>query len=513
MRSTGLLALFVAAAIVVAGCFGGQPSVADDEDPEGPPAALPPGCDANRTAVAHHPDGVAANWTGPLPNPCQMPIAADTWEPTIGIDPETGSVFFYPAQETFPVGTVGMARSDDGGATWTIKQPHLEGQPTHPYSVDPYMYLDPDTGRIFADDLVTAHCGILSFTDDRGESWTTVPVGCTEADHVNLFAGPPVTSTTLGYPNVVYRCAIGLVAVIFASFTSSCMKSLDGGMTFVNTGTPPFVTDPQKTGIQGVPGWCDGAVGHGTLGPDGTVYLPKGLCGTPMLAMSHDEGLTWERVVVSDLGMAVAFCNNWDHEGSVGVDPDGNVYYAWIDNQRVARLTVSTDGGHTWGPGMNVSAPGLTQNSMLHLAVGGVGKVAIMYMGSGTAPDGPFPRQTETDPANCETLGASDDDGYEDATWDAYLTVSTDALAASPTFLTSFVNAPGDPMKRGTCGPIQCGGGDFYDIRIGPDGTPWAALYDACTGSCAGDGPSSAWSDPSLVGRLWGGPSLLDADA
>lgn len=517
IRRTGLLAVLVATAMFAAGCFGGQPSSAGQDAPADATRILPPGCDANRTAVAHHPDGVAANWTGALPIPCQVPVGVDTFEPTIGVDPETGAVFYYPAQDTQALSTVGVARSVDDGLTWTTYHPNAFDQPTHPYTVDPYMYLDPDTGRLFVEDLVTAHCAIFSYSDDLGLSWTNSAAGCTQADHVNIFAGPPVTSDPIDYPNVVYRCAIGLAAVIYGSVTSGCQKSLDGGMTFVNTGTPPFVADPQKTGIQGVPGWCDGAVGHGTVGPDGTVYVPKGLCGTPMLAMSHDEGLTWERVAVSDLGMAVAFCNNWDHEGSVGVDPDGNVYYAWVDNQRVPRLAVSTDGGHTWGPGMNVSAPGLTQAAMLHLIVGGVGKVAIMYKGSANAPAGPFPRTTETDPAKCETVtgftGGGDDPAYADATWDGYLTMSVNALADEPTFLTAHANAPGDPMKRGTCGPIACGGGDFYDIRVGPDGTPWAAWVDACIGECAEGGPSADWAEGSMVARLWGGPSLIDADA
>lgn len=502
---SGVTAAFVAAVILLAGCF--QASTPSEGDGAGSAAIdVPSECDGNRTAVSYTSAGpaVAADGRG-----CLYTTGLGTYEPTLGIHPETGQIVVYPVYGNVALGPLSMARSDDGGATWHTVEIAEMGVPTHPYSLDPFLWLDPATGRAFVDDLLTVHCSAISFTDDAGDTWTHSATPCTQADHINIFAGPPAVSPTVGYPNVVYRCGINTVAVLYASFSSTCQKSLDGGMTWVNTGSPAFVTDPTAPGIQGVPGWCDGGVGHGAVGPDGTVYLGKGLCGTPMVASSQDEGLTWERVTISDLGMMVMFCNNYDHEVNVATDPSGNVYAFWVDNQHVPRLTVSQDQGQTWSDAVDVAPPGVTQASMPQLAVGADGRVAMLYMGSTNAPEGPFPTTTQTDPANCEAGGGGGDPAYADVTWNAYITVSVDVLAESPTFTTVTANDPADPLAVGKCG-FRCPGfGDFLDIQIGPDGTPWAALVDP-DGEV---GDSTTPGGEAVVGRMLGGLDLTAADA
>jgi hypothetical protein len=128
----------------------------------------------------------------------------------------------------------------------------------------------------------------------------------------------------------------------FGTFTA-CSKSIDGGITFVRTGTPPYTDDPtQEGGSQGVQGHCGGAVGHGAVGPDGTVYLPRGWCGKPYVAISEDEGATWEKVQVAGNGMAVG-PGQEEHEMNVAVDADGTVYTTWIAQDRLPYLAVSRD--------------------------------------------------------------------------------------------------------------------------------------------------------------------------
>ena len=84
------------------------------------------------------------------------------------------------------------------------------------------------------------------------------------------------------------------------------------------------------------------------------------------------------------------------------------------------------------------------------------------------------------------------------------MAVSYDANAADPTFATAVLNDPKDPMVRHQCGPVRCDGVyDYIDIRIGPDGAPWAPLVDACTGDCV-DSADELNNDASAAGgRLW----------
>jgi hypothetical protein len=485
---------------------------------------LAPGCNAARPAIQHHAGGLLApDPSVPLAIPCLVRTGARSGEPTLGVCPKTGTVYEFPAfQSTDQQTGRGAMKSKDQGATWTRITPNVQGVGTHRAGLDPYFYLDPTTCRIFVDDW-TASCTVLSFSDDEGASWTNTASNCGQTDHQTIFGGPPVRSPTIGYPNLVYRCAINLVIVAEGSTATTCQKSLDGGLTWVFTGSPAYVTDPTKKGRAGLNGVCDGASGHGAVGRTGIVYLPKGLCGEPMLAISKDEGLTWTRVKVSDLGMPAMTSPEgafYEHEASVGVDKDGVLYYAWAANDRMPHLTISKDGGATWSVPLNVSVPGLKESALVQIAVGGPGRLAIVYMGSLNSP-GHFPKSAacNPDPVKCADEQAHsepsgpDPPGYKETTWSGYFLQTVDALDANPTFQTAVLDDPADPFVRGICGPIRCSAeSDFLDVRIGPDGTPWAALVDGCTGDCSSGKAMKNNAGDGVVGRLFGGPSLLAAN-
>jgi hypothetical protein len=154
------------------------------------------------------------------------------------------------------------------------------------------------TERLFTTDWVGPDaCAPFSGRDVRQGGWQTCVV-CGLGDHQNVFTGPPVTSKPLGYPNVIYYCAIseGLGAGD-TSKVASCVKSLDGGTTFVRTGQPAYVVDPEDA-LADSPG-CDAALGPGFADSAGVIYVPKGYCGQPYLAISTDEGASWRRVQVA----------------------------------------------------------------------------------------------------------------------------------------------------------------------------------------------------------------------
>jgi hypothetical protein len=468
--------------LALAGCLGASNPVGDDASTL-QPLSLPPGCDASRVAVAHRAGGVPVAAPAKVPLGCFVHTGVDSAEPTIGIASD-GTVFHYPAaviDRDLPGAAAvrfltGVAASYNEGADWRILLPTAGPTvPTHQVSLDPYFYLYPATDRIFADDLISPNCSVLSFSDDLGQTWTNSIGGCVVTDHQTLFAGPPVTSTTVGYPNILYRCAINLVALDGASTASSCAKSLDGGLTNVPTGAPLFLTEPGE-----LPNVCGGGVGHGTAGPDGSIYVPKGTCPEAELAISRDEGLTWTRVVVSDLGMA-----DGEHDAGVGVDMAGNLHYFWIGADRLPYLAVSTDRGLTWGPARMVGPPGLVEAHLPALQAGGAGKSAWAYYGSFDSPG---------------------DGGDEATTWHQLIGITLDALADDPVYLTAIANDPTDPVARGVCGTVRCNNAvkDFIHLQIGPDGTPWVALVDGCLRACAtGDAPANDGRD-GAVARLWG---------
>ena len=456
-------------------------------------------------AVAHLPGGRVIDGSA-APFGLMRRVGFQAGEPTLGVD-KSGSVYFQ-ALDGGPV----VARTDDGGKKWKDISPTINGRKRHPETLDPYLYVDPMTDRVFTYDFIFG-CSEISYTDDKGKTWTTTVANCTLMDHQNLFAGPPVMSPTAGYPNIVYTCSTQAGATVY-SVATECLKSLDGGLTYVPTGSPPFVTQPEEENDLGINGYCHGAIGHGYVGPDGTVYIPKGLCGQPWLAISHDEGATWDRVQVADNGVPQTALGVYEHEASVAADDKGNVYYHWISYDRMPYLAVSKDGGKTWGKPIMIGPPGITEATLPKIDVGAPGKVAIAYYASTNSPGKPFPQADDCKPNMVECfrelffLNPPDPESYKNVTWNGYMTVTTNALDRKPKLYTASVNAPDDPFVRGTCGPIRCKAVyDFIDVVIDKHGVPWAAYVDICLQQCA-EGGTDNMGNEGVLGTMTNAPSL-----
>src|SRR5204863_6292948 len=143
---------------------------------------------------------------------------------------------------------------------------------------------DHRTGRIFSVNFIAGGsptCAMLSYSDDNGDSWISSPAACGGFDGESIGAGPPVTSTTVGYPDLVYYCTGTTPGSSPPTTTPLCSKSLDGGMTFVPTGRLPWpVAGPDD--VFGP--WA----GNPVVGPDGTLYVPKRFAGQPEIAVSRD---------------------------------------------------------------------------------------------------------------------------------------------------------------------------------------------------------------------------------
>ncbi|HVF53383.1 MAG TPA: hypothetical protein VNC78_07205 [Actinomycetota bacterium] len=418
-----------------------------------------PGAARRAGPTVAHRDGRAMRAKG-LPKVQTTSIDHLAGEPTLAIE-DDGSIF-YAAIDVPQLAKIDILRSADSGATWTNASPKLAGQNLHPISIDPYVHIDEVSQRVFTIDLTVA-CSYLSFTDDSGETWTTNPLACGRPinDHQTLISGPPVSSAPLGFSSVLYYCWNDV-------FASSCTKSIDGGSTFIPTGEPAFLgVDPaQGPGVGGVPGVCGGLHGHGFVDAEGALYIPRDYCGNPWLAISRDEGLTWERVQVADNG--VNGIGGGGSNPSVTVDDAGNIYFGWVAANHLPYIATSSDAGATWSEPIQVGVPGLHEANLFTIDSGASGTLAFSYMGSLNS------KYQECYP---DCVGAT-----PKTTWNGYVGMTSRILAAKPLIYTGTVNDPADPLKVGTCGPGRCGDTilDFLDIVVGPDGVVNAAFVDAC---------------------------------
>lgn len=419
----------------------------------GPAGPLPPS-EAGSHAVVFRPGASVESPAAPKAGPRMRAYATGTnaIEPTLGVDGK-GRVFFIGVDGSqWPVFPTQTMRTDDAGKTWQDVTPPPPQD--HVTTEDPYLYVDETTDRVFSTDFMLP-CTAVSWSDDAGATWQTSVTACDLLDHQTIFAGAPVTSDPAGYPNVVYYCAVDAGAAT-ASTAVSCLKSLDGGLTFLRTGEPAFLGASDAAGATA----CPGGSGHGVAGPGGVIYLPKAVCSEPWLAISHDEGATWEHVQVAKTG--VASDGRVDHDAAVAVDADGNLYYSWTGADLKPYLSVSRDGGASWTKPLMIAPPGVKIATLMALDVAERGRLAVAFVGSRTQ----------------KAFGTGKYDGYVMAT--------KNALSSDPTFYAATVNPPDDPID-GVCASGSCGSNrEFIDVAIAPDGSTWAAFADGCfDGSCS----------------------------
>ena len=415
-------------------------------------AELPPVCESvqNGTAVA-----------GCVAPGSVSSVGEKTFEPTMGAAPD-GSLYFSttPGNGVAVGYGASISKSTDGGATWKDVGAKIAGRRVPVETNDPYIYVDPSTGRVFEfhmSPILT--CATLSYSDDAATTWTTNPVGCGPTgawDHQTMVAAKPRTLPTTGYPNILHQC-------VNAVYAEMCSRSLDGGLTW----SPSTVAWPNdKISPANL---CGTQTGHLAAAPDGTLYLPTSDCGTfPTVGISRDDGLSWERVKIADIPMPF-------DDPAVAVDSEGNVYAAFYDGLGQLFLSTSRDAGETWTTPVKMTTPQITA-AKLAMTVGDPGKIALAFVGTGSIP-GQEAGKKSLDAASAAAVR-----------WGAFLTTSTDALSESPTFST--VEATGtDPLFQGAeaCGPgLRCAYiVDFIEATITPDGKPYGAFVDGCTKGCA----------------------------
>lgn len=424
------------------------------------------GCMPSRPAIAYT---AGAKLVTPAQTlvPCATETGFYTGETGIGVT-QQGTVWFSAANWEWQ-----LARTSDDGAHWeafTVPGPQAEPgcyigtSAILPQQCDPsesgktntvadaYLYVDPRTSKIFwSKTYGYAVCSSMNMSADDGASWYPVSrFACPGADYEKIAAGPAPAggAQPTGYPDVVYTCVVGPVPWFLVGPGRPCYKSLDGGVTWNPTGAPALPS-PLAPG-------CLHYQEPQRVGPDGTLYMPLNCSAggnnpyaLVQVAISHDEGMTWSY-------SPVPTGNTGNNAGliagvSLDVDKAGNVYVTWPSSNNHVELAVSKDGGATWNGPLDITPPGVSEGSP-HAQVAAdpnqPGHIAVAYYGY---------------------------TGSDSSTMNGYLTESFDATDANPTFYTSELNDPGQPLYF----PVKSGNlprNDYLGVTIAPDGTPWTAL-------------------------------------
>lgn len=424
------------------------------------------------------PSTAITDYSGPMVELQNSDVGYTAAEPTLGVAPD-GTAYFAASSivvddsRAWGGAATHTLRSTDGGLTWQNVQFHVPETPVEilPVNADPYVYVDPQTGRVFNIDLYAA-CSWLNYSDDKGETWSQSPAACGVPvdDHQTMVAAKPIAGvTTFGYPNVLYYC-VNQVA------RTACGRSTDGGLVWLPTDNDPYSIDQNR-------GQCSSLMGHLAADPDGRIFLPAGTCGKPWLSISSDAGATWSRVQVSTIPATTTHT-------SVAADAAGNLYYIWFgkapnESLELPYLAISRDHGKTWGAPMMVAPPGVKNVNFPVIDAGDEGRIAINFPGT--------------------TYGTQTS---KKAEWNQYILVSTNALDESPVFVSATGNDEDNFVHRGECRG-RCGGmWDFIDIHISSVGEVWAAASDDCFAKCDAGTLESAHDGEGLVIRQIGGPKL-----
>jgi hypothetical protein len=432
-------------------------------------AAASSGCDAARPAVTYRPGKparVPARRRGRL-IPCRYDTGARSLEPSLDFTSDGRLLFQAWELQSGSVGGVPpvpkVIRSDAAFSSWH------DVSPLGPVaSLDPYLVVDHRTGRIFSVNFLAngqPTCATISYSDTNGDSWLSSPAACGGFDGESIGTGPPVSSKPVGYPDLVYYCTGTTPGSSPPTTTPVCSKSLDGGLSFQPTGSPPWPLAEESAQGDKFGPWA----GNPIVGPDGTLYVPKRFAAQPEVAISHDEGFSWRRVQVAHNGSGGA-------TPRMAVDHAGNLLYAWTSATHMPYVAFSRDDGSSWSAPIALAPPGVREAALPRVAATGDGRAAVAYIGTTDAPGGPYYHFCNALLEECT------DANYGGVAWNGYMTLIPEALTRSPKLYTATVDAPSQPLAVGGC---SADGGckanlDFIDITFGPGGDPFAAFVDDC---------------------------------
>ncbi len=252
---------------------------------------------------------------------------------------------------------------------------------------------------VFASDLQTLTCNSALRSYDQGATWLTSE-GCFPGTDRQWMGNYDPNASATG--RRVYLSANGQ--------TQGCyfLVSTDNGVTYTGTDTvnnPTAVVDPNNG---------EGCIGRFIVNQgNGHIYVP----GDNHTWVSTDGGVTFA-------GRAQPANVQGNFFANIAIDTAGNLWQGWTADSK-AFMSHSTNEGVSWstpvqvttGPGSPIgTSPDLRQMLFPWTVVGDAGRVAIVYYATtDTGSQGGFP-------------------GSINARWHVYMSISTNALAANPTW-------------------------------------------------------------------------------
>lgn len=473
-------------------------------DDEGEGANLGPGCAPERPAIAHHAGGVVVGKPrGTPPIPCATRTGFRTSEISMVIT-KKGTILFQPAfpQSGHPIGVI---RSVDQGATWEFIDPKTD--PPRISSVDMTLWTDQRSGRVYwSNDLELPPGKVgppprVDLSDDDGKTWfSSSPLPNFHYIATQIVNGPPVDrlgDLSPGSPDPVYVCTAGSISCPVFNFCGKhCAKSSDNGLSFGLSSAVPFPPECPFPGFEPT-----GAFGlNGVVARDGTVYQPLTPCERPYIAISGDEGNSWQLVLVADTETI-----GWGELG-LGLDDEGNLYATWTDAaDHLLYLAISRDRGRHWSKPLMIATPGVNEAAEPQLVAGARGQVAVAYYGSRNAPI-PSPPDCITASVTFPNLSGNGViytilleapsvtcRGFEKQTWNTYVTETWNALDRRPLFWSATLNAPDKPtwygatpssrrVREGFAAGHSSGLGamDYFAMTMARDKTAWVGFVQEC---------------------------------
>jgi len=310
-------------------------------------------------------------------------------EPSIGDNWNTGNVLYQGSLQTSRV-TFSDANSPttDPSATATWKD--VSALQTSLVSLDSILFTDHTTGRTFVTQLGTA-TSFAAFTDNDGATmpYTTSAIQPNnDVDHETVGGGPfsvnaplPAGVASSIYPHAFYYCSQGIA-------DAGCLISLDGGLTFHSSGAKMY-TITQCNGLHGhVKVAPDGTV----------YVPNKNCGGKQAAAVSTDDGATWNVYTVPDSvsptntgswdpSVGVGLNNVGNPAGASAIT--NTVYFGYDDNSGHPKIAVSHDEGKTWDKSVDVGAAFGIQNTAFPAVVAGDdNRAAFAFLGSTTGGNG-----------------------------------------------------------------------------------------------------------------------------
>ena len=308
------------------------------------------------------------------------PFGENAGEPSVGYNKNSGRFMYLSGLQTlrgsFPE-TLSPPQPESCEALWEDVSYIL----TNTASLDPILHTDYYSGRTFVSQLRSEPAGPLlvgansyfAFTDDDGATWSPGQLDPPEGsyDHQTVAGGPypaalaPVLGNPLNKGSAVYYCAQAVIGL--------CARSDDGGMTF-GRATPAY-----NLAVDG----CGGIHGHVRVGPDGTVYLPHRDCGASQaLSVSTTAGVVWTVHPVPDASVRTQLAN----DPSFAISSDSKTgYFCYNNADGEPMVAVTHDQGTTWDASVPIGAgPGIQESVFVEAIAGDADRAACGFVGTTT---------------------------------------------------------------------------------------------------------------------------------